>query len=187
MSITCSRCGYDTNPADAEFCEACGAELNAAAPPAPEPPTTVSEPQVVPIAPPEPSDPPLETAEAPATPTVASVTTPPPARLVAKQPNAPQVEFALNNVSLVGIFDSDSGPVDIDLESFVGGDTVSRHHAEIYPDGGGWMVKDLGSTNGIFIKPKGGSRFGARITTPTPLNPGDEVAFAKVQFTFQTS
>jgi pSer/pThr/pTyr-binding forkhead associated (FHA) protein len=47
------------------------------------------------------------------------------------------------------------------------------------------MVKDLGSLNGIFIKPSGQSRFGARITTPTSLNTGDEIAFGKVQFVFQ--
>ncbi|MFP4222183.1 MAG: FHA domain-containing protein, partial [Phormidium sp.] len=107
--------------------------------------------------------------------------------LTAKQTNAPQIEFPVHQISLIGVFDPDSGPVDIDLESFIGGETVSRHHAEIYPEAGTWMVKDLGSTNGVFIKPQGQSRFSARITRPTPLNPGDEVAFGKVQFFVQAS
>ncbi|MGC9503149.1 FHA domain-containing protein [Baaleninema sp.] len=194
MSVTCATCGYDNNPADAEFCDACGAELQTAAaatPAASEPQTSPldSTPEIVSIAPPAPTSPPLnsepEATVTSETPTPSSETTTS-ARLVAKQPNAPQPEFPLNSVALVGIFDSDSGPVDIDLETFFGGETVSRHHGEIYPDGDNWMVKDLGSTNGIFIKPSGQSRFGARITTPTALNSGDELAFGKVQFIFQS-
>jgi pSer/pThr/pTyr-binding forkhead associated (FHA) protein len=86
----------------------------------------------------------------------------------------------------VGIFDPDTGPVEIDLETFFGGETVSRNHAEIYQELGTWKIKDLGSTNGVFIKPPGQPRFSARITIPTPLNSGDEIAFGKVRFLFQT-
>jgi pSer/pThr/pTyr-binding forkhead associated (FHA) protein len=78
------------------------------------------------------------------------------------------------------------GPVDIDLEPFSGGDTVSRNHAEIYQEGGVWKIKDLGSTNGIFIKSAGQTRFAARITVPETLNSGDEIAFGKVRFLFQS-
>src|SRR5688572_8199567 len=39
---------------------------------------------------------------------------------------------------------------------------VSRHHAEIRPDGrGGWIVEDLGSTNGVQVN-------GRRVKGPTP-------------------
>lgn len=206
MSVVCPTCAYDQNASDAEFCEACGAELPqtaSTAAPAPES-TPVStpdaEPEFVPIAPPGP--PTSETPAAPAAPATSpetpvtskpsasptsAPTTAPAVRLVAKQTNAPQPEFPLNGAALVGIFDSDSGPVDIDLESFAGGETVSRQHAEIYAENGTWMVKDIGSTNGIFIKPNGQSRFGARITIPTSVNPGDEIAFGKVQFLVQSS
>ena len=109
------------------------------------------------------------------------------ARLVAKQSNAPVPEFSITGSALIGIFDPDQGPVDIDLESFSGGETISRQHAEIYAEGGVWKIKDLSSTNGVFIKPTGQTRFNARIITPTPLNPGDEVAIAKVCFTFQSA
>lgn len=227
MSITCPTCGYDRNPDNAEFCDACGAELTTAisapaqsapstpapnspqadspepvpdiipivppAPPAADSPPQADSPEPVFTPPPAPSNTPptpvnpVSESSSPATsPATSPVTSPavpsPDMCLIAKQTNAPQTEFPLNQVALVGIFDTDSGPVDIDLESFIGGETVSRHHAEIYPEGGIWMVKDLGSTNGVFIKPQGERRFTARITVPTPLNPGDEVAFGKVQF-----
>ena len=164
---------------------------------------TITAPDIIPITPPGPGldsssaipTPPVPTSAIPrptvpittssAIPTPLAPTTISSARLVAKQTNAPQIEFPLNGIALVGVFDPDSGPVDIDLESFLGGETVSRQHAEIYPEFGQWMVKDLGSLNGVFIKPSGQSRFGARITTPMSLNPGDEVAFGKVQFIFQ--
>jgi hypothetical protein len=108
------------------------------------------------------------------------------ARLISKQANAPVPQFSIDSAALIGIFDPDIGPVDIDLESFAGGETVSCNHAEIYPEGGIWKIQDLGSKNGVFIKPVGQKRFGARITSPTPINPGDEVAIAKISFVFQS-
>ncbi|MCL2930287.1 MAG: zinc ribbon domain-containing protein [Trichodesmium sp. St16_bin4-tuft] len=177
---TCQACGYDNNPTDAEYCGACGAELKSIAATTIQTNPTITTPKFIPITP---SGPGLESTSAIPTPSLS--TTISPARLVAKQPNVPQSEFPLNNVAVVGVFDPDSGPVDIDLESFLGGETVSRQHAEIYPEYGHWMVKDLGSLNGIFIKPSGQTRFGARITTPMNLNPGDEIAFGKVQFVFR--
>jgi hypothetical protein len=186
MSVTCPACHYDANPVGTEFCEACGAELTAPVMPAnpanvnpslnPTPSISPTFPTITPITPPTPITPNPE----PAKPERVTST-----RLVAKQVNAPQSEYPLTQIALVGIFDVDGGPVDIDLESFLGGETVSRHHAEVYPEGGSWFVKDLGSTNGVFIKPKGQARFAARITTPTALHPGDELAFGKVQFIFQ--
>src|SRR3712207_2502271 len=44
---------------------------------------------------------------------------------------------------------------------------VSRRHAEIRPDGGGgWVVRDLGSTNGVKVN-------GRPISAPTAVAPGD--------------
>lgn len=106
------------------------------------------------------------------------------AKLIAKQPNAPIPEFPLESSNIIGIFNEE--PVEIDLEGFYGNETISSQHAEIYQDNGLWMIKDLGSTNGIFIKPVGQSRFGARVTVPTVLNSGDEIAFAKIRFQFQS-
>ncbi|AFW96130.1 FHA domain-containing protein [Anabaena sp. 90] len=187
--IICSACGYE-NQDSAEFCEACGSELQELAATviaSPQDPTII-QPQTPPPQIPQPNYP-----TPTPTPPPAPIPTPPPfpstattARLIAKQPNPPVPEFSLESNSIVGIFDPDMGPVDIDLEPFSGGDTVSRNHAEVYQEGGVWKIKDLGSTNGIFIKPSGQTRFAARITVPQTLNSGDEIAFGKVRFLFQS-
>jgi predicted component of type VI protein secretion system len=52
----------------------------------------------------------------------------------------------------------------------LGGDSeISRVHARVYRDASGQLtVEDLGSTNGTFVN-------GTRISSPTPLRPGDEL------------
>src|ERR671922_1916191 len=45
---------------------------------------------------------------------------------------------------------------------------VSRRHAEIRPSGGSWIVRDLGSTNGVKVN-------GRRIQGPQSLKPGDTI------------
>jgi hypothetical protein len=55
---------------------------------------------------------------------------------------------------------------------------VSRRHAEIRPDGrGGWIIEDLGSTNGVKVD-------GRRITSPTPLEPGARIALGTADVRF---
>ena len=183
MTITCDACGYE-NVEGTEFCEACGSELTAASPE----PTPVPVPEKTP---PEPSFP-EETEVIPPQPEPQPTPTPTPVtsavKLVSKVPNAPIPEFPIEEESaVIGIFDPDSGPVDIDLEQFPGSDTVSRQHAEIYQENGVWKIQDLGSTNGIFLKPSGQRRFSARITQPEALNIGDKIAIAKIRFLFQTA
>lgn len=211
MNITCNICGYEQNTDGSEFCDACGAELATATAaistspsvppiptpvvniPAPSAPTVIQDP-VVNIPAPSAQTVIQDPAVSIPFPQPTPVTIPQPtlsvssptARLVAKQVNAPVPEFSIGGNASIGIFDPDLGPVDIDLENFAGGETISRQHAEIYLDGGIWKVKDIGSTNGVFLKPAGQSRFNARITAPTPLNPGDEIAIAKVCFIFQS-
>ena len=194
MTITCDACGYE-NVEGTEFCEACGSELTVATPeptPTPEPASSndnrsssirdrrhgKSEPEPTP----EPETTPSQPQPTPTpTPVNAAV------KLVSKVPNAPIPEFSLEEESVViGIFDPDSGPVEIDLEQFPGSDTVSRQHGEIYQENGVWKIQDLGSTNGIFLKPSGQRRFSARITQPETLNIGDEIAIAKIRFVFQS-
>lgn len=86
---------------------------------------------------------------------------------------------------VVGRFDPESGPVDIDLSGSPEAGQLSRHHAELYREADGqWHVKDLGSTNGVFVKRPESSTFGPRLTTPTALHPGDEVAFGNARFVF---
>ncbi|GAA4116281.1 FHA domain-containing protein [Knoellia locipacati] len=49
-------------------------------------------------------------------------------------------------------------------------DFASGRHARIFKGPEGWMVEDLGSTNGTFIGPQ-------RLTTPTPVTAGTEIRF----------
>lgn len=55
---------------------------------------------------------------------------------------------------------------------------VSRHHAEVRPDGaGGWTARDMGSTNGVRVN-------GRDIAGAHPIHPGDhlELGTASVMF-----
>ena len=54
---------------------------------------------------------------------------------------------------------------------------VSRHHAEVRPSGGSWIVNDLGSTNGIKLN-------GRRVRGPESLKPGDEIELGTSRVTF---
>jgi pSer/pThr/pTyr-binding forkhead associated (FHA) protein len=88
---------------------------------------------------------------------------------------------------VVGRFDPETGPVDVDLGTMPGAEHISRQHGELYRDASGlWMVRDLGSTNGIFVKGAAEATFGPRITEPRPLTSGDELAFGNARFTFLT-
>ena len=86
--------------------------------------------------------------------------------------------------AIIGKFDPDIGPVEIDLDGFYGDETVSSTHAEIYFENHQWQIKDMGSTNGIYIKPAGKTRFGYRMNKPEILNSGDEVAIGKSRLLF---
>jgi hypothetical protein len=87
---------------------------------------------------------------------------------------------------VVGRFDSETGPVDVDLAASPEAATVSRHHAELIRNAGGkWTVRDLGSTNGVYVKAATDSGFGPRIGEPRILNDGDELAFGNARFVFR--
>jgi hypothetical protein len=55
---------------------------------------------------------------------------------------------------------------------------VSRRHAEVRPRGDGWMVADLGSTNGVTVN-------GVRIEQAQLLRPGDRIEVGTTQLTFE--
>jgi pSer/pThr/pTyr-binding forkhead associated (FHA) protein len=54
---------------------------------------------------------------------------------------------------------------------------VSRRHAELRKDDGGWQIVDLGSTNGIKVN-------GRRVDNQ-PLRPGDQVTIGVTDLTFE--
>lgn len=56
--------------------------------------------------------------------------------------------------------------------------TVSTRHAQIHADSAGFVVTDLGSTNGTFVNNQ-------RITQPTRLSDGDLVRFGNTQIKFR--
>ena len=57
---------------------------------------------------------------------------------------------------------------------------VSRRHAEIAPAGGGFVVRDLGSTNGTKVN-------ALRIETERNLNGGDIVSVGNTHIRFEIS
>jgi hypothetical protein len=54
---------------------------------------------------------------------------------------------------------------------------VSRRHAELRREDGGWQIVDLGSTNGIKVN--------GRRTTSQPLRPGDQITIGVTDLTFE--
>ena len=61
----------------------------------------------------------------------------------------------------------------------LGDPNVSRHHAEVRPSGDGFIVADLGSTNGTKVN-------GSRVAEQQ-LRDGDEVTFGNTVMHFQAS
>lgn len=175
----CPVCGANI-PEGQNVCPDCGTEIGAqeaVSPPAPEEPPAVAllpeQQEVTPTPPPPP---------AVAAPTGV-------ARLLVMRGGAlTGEEFSIGGRVIVGRFDQETGPVDVDLSQLPEADYISRNHAEIYQDESGqWYVKDLGSRNGTYIRAKGDQRF-QRIPTdqPAPINDEDELAFGNARFVFRT-
>ncbi len=55
---------------------------------------------------------------------------------------------------------------------------VSRRHAEVRPSGGSWIVRDLGSTNGVKVN-------GRRIEGAQSLKRGDTIELGTSRVTFE--
>lgn len=165
------------------------APLPEAAAPTPESTPTVSEAAVTPEATPtvisEPVAPVAVPTPIPATPVTSG--NPVGARLIPRQFGAlTNAQFPLNGDRLVvGRFDPSTGPVDIDLTGLPGDSHVSRRHGEMFLESGKWMVRDLGSTNGIYVKRAGEDKFGPRLQAPASVGNGDEIAFGNVMFVYR--
>ena len=57
--------------------------------------------------------------------------------------------------------------------------TVSRLHARLARDGDGWLLSDLGSSNGTRVN-------GWRLRAAVPVQPGDTITFGSAVFTLQS-
>lgn len=106
------------------------------------------------------------------------------ARLVLKRDGAEtEVDFVVRPPAVVGRFDPDVGPIDIDLGLLPEGVYVSRRHARIEFADGAWTIKDLGSSNGTFLLRPSAGQF-ERIQE-AELDDGSELAFGNVRFVFR--
>lgn len=196
--IICKVCATQ-NPEGAQYCEGCGVELTADVA-ATKPTHTPATPDAPVEAPAEASPTSAEPASSPAaSPTVTQdlgvgetpAASPEgafrPARLTLKRFGALTSEvIPLQGPRLVvGRFDASTGPVEIDLTGVPGAENISRRHAELYFEGGAWKVRDLGSTNGVFVKRAGEETYSPRLVEPTPLHSGDELAFGNVIAVFE--
>lgn len=68
---------------------------------------------------------------------------------------------------------------DTDCDVVLSSRSVSRRHAVVEPAAAGWIVRDLGSANGLFVE-------GKRLTQAT-LAPGASLRFGEVEATFESS
>jgi hypothetical protein len=88
---------------------------------------------------------------------------------------------------VVGRFDPNRRPVDIDLGSLPESSFISRCHAEIWCDENGqWFIKDMGSRNGTFVCGSGETEF-RRIADEQIIQDGDEFALGNVHFEFRVT
>jgi len=64
-----------------------------------------------------------------------------------------------------------------DVDIVIDNPSVSRKHAHVRKEGAGWVVEDLGSSNGTFLH-------GEKISGPQPIKEGDEIGFGKFSVVF---
>ncbi len=166
--IVCKECGQE-NMEGLEYCDGCGARLEAQ--PLPETPPPSEAPPKEPPSPPEVQVP----TEAPAPPEVA-VEAPQVVRLVITRGGTVGKEFVLQKGdNLVGRWDPDSGAFpEVDLEADDPEARISRKHALIRV-GEQVTIEDIGSLNGTYVNR------GARLEpgNPVPLKDGDEIIVGK--------
>lgn len=182
--MQCPVCGADI-PEGQSVCPDCGTEVSAQEAVSPPPAQQLTG---IPAPTPAVSPVPEQQQVAIPTPTPAAPTPMGAARLLVMRAGIlTGEEFVLGGRVVIGRFDEETGPVDVDLSHLPEAGYISRNHAEIYQDASGqWFVKDLGSRNGTYIRPTGSERF-QRIPAnqPTPIKDGDELAFGNARFVFR--
>lgn len=81
--------------------------------------------------------------------------------------------------AVIGRFDPAVGPVDVDLGGTPEGSYVSRRHAEIRFEAGQWLIRDMGSSNGTYVKRDDFER-----VDECQIVDGDEIALGNARFSF---
>jgi pSer/pThr/pTyr-binding forkhead associated (FHA) protein len=108
-----------------------------------------------------------------------------PTRGVVTAAGHPQSSFAglqiLSGPSAGGYFSLDRDSTIIstrpDCEIMLQSEAVSRQHAAFVREGGGWVLRDLGSTDGTFVN-------GTKLTSPAMLQDGDIVGISDTVMVF---
>ncbi len=105
------------------------------------------------------------------------------ARLILKRADGEtEIEFAFDPPAVIGRFDPEVGPIDVDLGEIDEGRHVSRKHARIEFADGAWTLHDLGSSNGTFVLRTDFERI-----EEAEISDGDEIAFGNARFVFRVS
>lgn len=92
---------------------------------------------------------------------------PAPRELVVHQPDSRPRVLALDGVDEITFGRAETSTV------ILADPYVSERHTRVYRDGGAWLVADLGSTNGTLLNK-------VKVTTPTPIAPGDQIGIGHV-------
>ncbi len=182
--MNCPICGAEL-PEGAEMCSECGTQIAAAPPGVGEQPGAegAGVPQAVPQEAMGASE---QAVEAPAPPQPSAGAPAPPARLLLKRAGALTGDtFPVGERAVIGRFDAETGPVDLDLGMLPEATYVSRKHVELWhSEAGQWMIRDLGSSNGTFVRRAGGQF--ERVTGDREVADGDEIALGNALFEFRT-
>lgn len=103
------------------------------------------------------------------------------ARLVALE-NGTETDmaFPLPERGTIGRFDPAVGPVEVDLGSVPDASYVSRRHAEVWCEEGVWKIRDLGSSNGLFVMGDDWER-----VEEAELTDGTQLALGNAKFVFR--
>lgn len=176
----CPTCGSNVPDQDS-LCPQCGMDMST-------PQTQGTSPEVAPPAPaPSPEEPvadPVPEVPLPA-PAPASEAIETSAEITLKRSGALTADsFVLGGRAVLGRFDPETGPVDVDFGPLPEAAYISRRHAEVWrSEDGAWFVKDLGSHNGTFVKQADQTQF-LRLSGDQALGDGDEIALGNARFEF---
>lgn len=104
----------------------------------------------------------------------------PPMLVLVRSGQVSDVEIPLDLPAVIGRADSGAGQIDVDLSPYAETGYVSRRHAQITLEDGAYMLEDLGSSNGTFVK-----RDDFEKIEKAEIRDGDEVSFGNARFVFR--